>query len=53
MTTQVLAIAAGFVAASLMAYNDYRQTKTAEGFLGALLTFAFVATIAMASGAHA
>jgi hypothetical protein len=53
MTAQILTIAAGFVAASLMAYNDYRQTKTADSFFGALFTFGLVASFAIALGPHA
>jgi hypothetical protein len=53
MTAQILAIAAGFVAASLMAYHDYRQTKTVESFLGALFTFGLVASFAIALGPQA
>jgi hypothetical protein len=48
MTAQILAIATGFAAAGLMAYHDYRQTRTPESLLGALLTFGLFATVAVA-----
>jgi hypothetical protein len=47
MTAQFLAIAAGVTVAGLMAYQDYRQTRTAESFVGALFTFGLVVTIAL------
>jgi hypothetical protein len=53
MTAQVLAIAAGIALAALMASQDYRQTRTPESFVGALLTFGLVATVAVGIGSQA
>jgi hypothetical protein len=47
MTAQFLAIAAGITLAAVMAYQDYRHTRTPESFVGALLTFGLVVTIAI------
>ena len=53
MTAQILAIAVGFAAAGLMAHYDYRQSKTAESFFGALFTFGLFASVVLALGAQA
>jgi hypothetical protein len=52
MTAQILAIAFGFAAAGLMAYYDYRQSQTAESFLGAVLTFGLFTSVVLALGAQ-
>jgi hypothetical protein len=53
MTAQVLAIAFGLAAAGLMAHYDYRQSKSAESFLGAVLTFGLFTSVVLALGAQA
>jgi hypothetical protein len=53
MTAQILAISIGFVAAGLLAWHDYRQTRTADGLLGALLTFGLFASVGFAVAAQA
>jgi hypothetical protein len=53
MTAQILAIAFGLVAAGLMAHYDYRQSRTAESFIGALFTFGLFTSAVLALGSQA
>jgi hypothetical protein len=48
MIAQALILGFGCAAAGFMAYNDYRQNKTPESFLGALFTLGLVASAALA-----
>jgi hypothetical protein len=48
MLAQALILGFGCAAAGFMAYNDYRQNKTPESFLGALFTLGLVASAALA-----
>jgi hypothetical protein len=53
MTAQILAISTGFVVAGFLAWHDYRQTRTADGLLGALITFGLFASVGVALAAQA
>ena len=53
MTAQILTIAVGFAGAATMAFHDYRQTRTPDSLLGALLTFGLFASLAVALGPSA
>jgi len=51
MAAQMMIVAVGCVAAGLMGHYDYRQTRTADCLIGAILTFGLFATMAMGAAA--
>jgi hypothetical protein len=53
MTSQIATMAVGFMAAGLMAHYDYRQARTADCLIGALLTFGLFATVALSASPQA
>jgi hypothetical protein len=53
MTAQILSLVVGLAAAGFIAQHDYRQTRTPDSLLGALLTFGLFASVALALGPQA